>query len=620
MYIFQISDFHIGYPSANLNDDKKIIDSMIKQVCDTIGDKGKNESLLVCICGDIIDSSEKKIKLTTVQKRYDEAKEIINNNILDPLKNCFKNVELGFCLGNHDITHLNEVKELAKFFNIDNIDYFYEKVFDDINFVFVNSGDPKDYSRGHVKVDKLDTYLKDKAFKNKTILVMHHTLLSMDERDSSSIINAAELVRIINKYQIPAILHGHTHGRDSIRIGDNGCSIIGVGAIIARNYPNVNSRFNLIQCKNNTIIEANNFTYHADGKKTGKTFGETKIALTQKSNYFSDDTFSLIYQNLLDRLKIEPVLYNVQLHGNFDYLKFKGDINTNFGSLKEITRTGEEYSYAELAEKWEDTSLDDQLLYFNHGVNFAYEDNGAIHHGIEYVINMLKIKETSNRAILTTCNTKKIISASPDNFTPSLISVQFGLDKSRPDSSRLILTMNLRALEASRFLKINICEALYLAEQIHKYINFNFIEITINAFRVQNKNNFCCFVKAKIDITDPNKMTLDLSQGNFSEITKLLIDKAQRSETVVVTDGLDKLSTCIDAVTGYKDIAIISTDVKSKLSLVNKKLEDLTNDMNELKIIQEKNSVKTEEITELEDKIKKQFDLIILEFKKLEKI
>ena len=193
---------------------------------------------------------------------------------------------------------------------------------------------------------------------------------------------------------------------------------------------------------------------------------------------------------------------------------------------------------------WESPQLDKKVLYFNHGMHFAKAPYCS---GIDYIIHEIGEKRTTSRAVLVTVNTKDISETAPDALLPSLLSIQTGFDQNQ---TTLHVTMTLRALEASRFLKINICEVLLIAKQIYSKYRFSNIEVVISAFRVQIKEQFGCFLKAKLDTeAQQSRIMVTLSSLRYSdslevianeirEIIRLIQDKKLRSETVIETNGI----------------------------------------------------------------------------------
>ncbi|MEC0313654.1 hypothetical protein P8797_11505 [Bacillus subtilis] len=86
-------------------------------------------------------------------------------------------------------------------------------------------------------------------------------------------------------------------------------------------------------------------------------------------------------------------------------------------------------------------------LYLSHGQYYKGPD------GIKYIINELNNKSDGNRAVLSLINQADIV-GSGDNPIPSFMVMQF----SRENQKDLYVTTYFRALEVSKFLRINLEE------------------------------------------------------------------------------------------------------------------------------------------------------------------
>ena len=161
------------------------------------------------------------------------------------------------------------------------------------------------------------------------------------------------------------------------------------------------------------------------------------------SNIFLGSTFSKVYHQLMDTLNVMTPIYNMRLEIKAKYKEFVQDLEEFF--YEDRLKIGKnEWSYFELGELWQANEVP-KHLYFNHGSYYKMQEMS----GIEYVVNALKIKPTSNRILLPTYNMESIVESLDDkNYLPSLASIQFGKDR-----EKLIVHMHLRALEAKQFLK-----------------------------------------------------------------------------------------------------------------------------------------------------------------------
>lgn len=630
-YIIQMADFHFGGTPLGKESEKDMLKKMTKRIQNEIP---QGATVFLCACGDYIDSrpvpdgtSTRDLTGDEVGSRYQDAEEAIISAVIEPLKKKY-DFKVGLCVGNHDTTHIDAVNRFSKRIMGKEINETYSLNIgsDDVDFIFINSCPPSDYSHGEIDYDDLENVLKSLSPDSTKYFVLHHTLMSMDEGDTSSIRQVPKLIQLIDQYAIKAVFHGHTHGQYVIRVGTVGCPIIGVGAVFVRNYPNVNSQFNLICCNNGIPVCADNFQYHADWAMNPESDGFEKIpiAILKENNFFCGKTFSRVYNELMKKVQAESKLYHVHLHVKSSFEDFCLDVEKNFGNKVELETLDRKYSYTQLAEMWEAPQLDQDVLYFNHGTFFSTEQYPS---GIDYIIHEFGEKTTSNRAVLSTINSKGISKTASDALLPSLLSIQAGFDL---DQTTLHIVMNLRALEASRFLKINICEALLLSRQIHSKYPFKKIEVEISAFRVQIVAQFGCFLKAKLDtLAQDSKIAVFLScliydvnrahiAENINKVICLIQDKQLRSETVIETGGVEKLLSSIADV--KEDMLDDKGTLRSKLDQVYTYTKDLLAMLNSLKATRASSSEQTENMASLEKKIEKQYERLIDGFEGLKEI
>jgi len=126
-------------------------------------------------------------------------------------------------------------------------------------------------------------------------------------------------------------------------------------------------------------------------------------------------------------------------------------------------------------------------LYFNHG---KYRVGG-----VENIINELKIKPSSNRALYSLIDQKTIMN-SGDNPIPSFMIFQSILD-----NGILYCNIYLRALEVSKFLRINLEEIRLNIEEISRStLDFRKVRLTILACRAHHVPNFNSLEKPKLDL------------------------------------------------------------------------------------------------------------------------
>ena len=539
MYIVQMADLHIGSSSRTMPEEKALFLKSVELIKNQIP---SNETILICLCGDIIDS-EKVLAGSSeeTKKRYEKAENLIND-FKNGLENEY-NVIIKCCPGNHDATHIDDLWEfiskvddthpsktkLRKCYSV-KIEGLETKI------IFVNSCEGDQYEKGCIDFDALEQELINLGQDNKKIIVLHHTVMSMFEEDSSPIRNAAKLVNLIDKFDVIGVLHGHIHGREILSLGQNQCKIIGTGALLSRNNPNVNSQFNIIELKNNIFLKILNCRYIADG---GNDPWDIKdLNNCEISNIFSGNTFSKAYRKLMDTLNVMTPIYNMRMELKTTYREFAEDLEKFFYEDK-LKIGDKEWSYFDLGKLWQADEVPDEL-YFNHGSYYKMGETS----GIDYVVEALKKKPTSNRIVLPTYNMENIMKSLDDkNYLPSLASIQFGKHE-----TKLIVHMHLRALEAKQFLKINICEIDYLLKKlIDNGITFENVEIVILAFRVQKIDKFHCFLKSEIDVMDSTDLITAVNYKDFLKLSQLIKEKRDGQETVIKTKGLEIIYKAVKA-------------------------------------------------------------------------
>lgn len=538
--MIQMADLHIGSADETVPEEKDFFSKSAELIEEKVP---HGETLLLCLCGDIIDSKNlSKNEDELIEQRYNKAVELIEG-FKTSLEDHYK-IIIKCCPGNHDTTHMKFLKENF----IDNVDgsnslsqkkleFCYTVSVDrlDTKIIFVNSCADNQFKEGRIDYRKLEQELR--KYKDcKKVLVLHHTIMSMFDGDSSSIRNAAQLINLVDKYHVIGILHGHIHGRQILTLGENQCKLIGTGALFSRNNPNVNSQFNIIELKNSRFLKILNCRYRADGGSTPWDIEELNHEKDQ--NIFVGNKFSTLYKQVIDALDLSTPIYNMRMEVVSSYETYENDVEKFF--KKDILKIGDrEWSYGKLATEWQAAELPDDL-YFNHGSYFKV--GGKI--GIDYVAEALKQKPTSNRIVLPTYNMEKVNQSLDDkDYLPSLVSIQFG-----KNGETLLVHMHLRALEATRFLKINICEIEYLLSELKKKaVEFQNVNIIISAFRVQKKEKFNCFLKAEIDALKFAKLSLLVYSQKFEELVRLFKEKKDAKETITKVDGIQKVYEAMQA-------------------------------------------------------------------------
>jgi hypothetical protein len=167
-------------------------------------------------------------------------------------------------------------------------------------------------------------------------------------------------------------------------------------------------------------------------------------------------------------------------------------------------------------------------MYFTHAEYYG--------DGIQHIIDELKDKPTSNRALYSLL-AQKDISKSGDNPIPSFLTFQCSIEK-----EILYCTATFRALEVSNFLRINleeirqnlveICTKLPAIEKVHLHIfAFHAYVRSVPAAALR---------RPKIDVMFSHELLLLMQNGDVRELDMLLGELAQ-STTAVSEVGLAAL-------------------------------------------------------------------------------
>lgn len=167
-------------------------------------------------------------------------------------------------------------------------------------------------------------------------------------------------------------------------------------------------------------------------------------------------------------------------------------------------------------------------MYFSHGQ--YYKD------GIQHIIEELKHKPTSNRALYSLLS-QNDISESGDDPIPSFLTFQCSIE-----GSILYCTASFRALEVSRFLRVNleeirqnlvdICKALPAVETVRVHIfAFHAYVRTVAATALR---------RPEIDVTTEAQLLRLMQKGDVRALDTLL-GGFERSTTAVSSKSLESL-------------------------------------------------------------------------------
>lgn len=194
-------------------------------------------------------------------------------------------------------------------------------------------------------------------------------------------------------------------------------------------------------------------------------------------------------------------------------------------------------------------------MYFSHGQ--YYSD------GIQHIIEELRLKPTSNRALYSLL-AQQDISGSGDDPIPSFLTFQCSIER-----GVLYCTASFRALEVGRFLKINleeirqnlveICGALPAVEKVH---------IHIFAFHAYVRTAAAAALRRPtIDVTSEAQLLRLMQKGDVRALDGLL-SGLQQSTTVVSSKQLRALLGILQM-----PDADLHADVQGKLGLLEPQLK-----------------------------------------------
>lgn len=311
-----------------------------------------------------------------------------------------------FTPGNHDLCdcpHLHPIPELCsdQKCSLEHYDDFIKgfdssysptsllyKEYDDIVLLLANS-----VFYGNCKYGLIDIEaLKKINLKKPALLVTHHTFLSESDTDIAAIRNAYKLFDEIEKKEILGVLHGHTHGYKDITIGKK-CPVIGVGPFL-KDIPNINNQANLVIVTSSGIHEVTNYFYREDLDQY-----DARIAYSRVNTAYKGSNIEKVYNEIVSDAKKFGVLPNMSLNINMLYKAFNEQVERLF------------HEQIPIAELWQETERVPDSLYYNHGQYMRYNDVTAV----RFVINELKSKATSSRAIIPLINFEMVVK-SGDGF------------------------------------------------------------------------------------------------------------------------------------------------------------------------------------------------------------
>lgn len=268
------------------------------------------------------------------------------------------------------------------------------------------------------------------------------------------------------------------------------------------------------------------------------------------------------------------------------YLAYEIDVNNLInGELSDVS---------DEAKMWAAGSCPEEL-YINHG--------SYIQDGMKHIIEELKHKPSSNRALFSLISQHHILNSGDDPI-PSFMLLQTNIK-----DDILYCTTYFRAIEVSVFLRINLEEIRQkLAEIYHSIPNFKIVRLVIFSFRAYKNSSINPLRKAKIDLLTPIKI-YKLLRCNPAMLGDLLREKAKQS-TVIYTASLEALREALseyDPVKENKD--------KYDINIVKNFLDSAIKTSKELKKLRKLHS-HHELISEITDNLSKKLNDIAKEFDK----
>lgn len=533
MYLLQIADLHI-------NDDFsfEIFRNEFELVIRQMELNSIKEKIVVCILGDIIDKG---------QEKYFEKAQIVMEFIMG------KGYTLEFVPGNHDIVD-GKLEAFNKFIK-KYVPYSFEKksiierTYDDLDLILINSVYHCDYKYGKINIRELDA-IENKY--RKSVCLMHHTILSENDGDQSALRNAYHFLEEINKKNVIAILHGHTHGYKDITVNGN-CDIIGVGPFF-KDIPNINHQCNIIQVNNGFIEKIVNCRYNADINSYSVLIGQSN----KSDNYYFSESIYSAHQAVINKLKNVKRCINLHIKIETCFDLFQKEINQYYQSVEKD------------AKSWLLPVVPDNL-YYNHGSYMNFGDT----QGVDYVIKELKRKENSSRAVIPLINFKNVVE-SGDSFLPSFNILQFSFFTQK--ETVFYANLYLRDVEVNNFLYINIYELYLIIKKILGELgrdNDTRICLNIYAFWAQYKEKFGCFMKAQLDRMTEAQLTIIVQGKKCILLKELIKEKINLHETIIQNDGFVHLRNAFKAINDFESEDEIIEDIICKLEIIICKQEEI---------------------------------------------
>ena len=273
---------------------------------------------------------------------------------------------------------------------------------------------------------------------------------------------------------------------------------------------------------------------------------ENSLKRAERMNLVEGRSFTELKENACAACKSGTV-DNLVIHGVLDYK----EVDSEF--IRNIIKK---------SEMWQAEVCSNDLV-FNHGYYIHKAGDG-----IEFLINELTVKPTSDRACYSLVDMEDIVT-SGDGELPSLLVYQVGLSKSK---KTLFISSYFRAIEVKKFLPINFGEAAYIAKKLQeKFYDIDKIELNFYIFRARYIDNFYCYEKCKIDKIKEAEITAKVFCKDYKEIINLLYEKKSVEETIVEVSGMKSLQNAIsvaESLVRKKTLSFACDDVIEQLNYI----------------------------------------------------
>lgn len=513
LYILQISDLHIAH-DTHIGTLKEKLNSLVTMLKQHISE---DSSIACCILGDVVEQGDASC--------YQWAEELITE-FSEKMQSYLKNGQLKLFMvpGNHDLCNNENGEKTLDCFNkflssLHNSCSLYsdqhmiqECDFCGYHFISLSSVKTQNHKYGELAYDQL---IKCHTPPN-TVMLVHHSLISSDNDDDAVIRNGYALQKFLEEHSIIALLHGHTHGCKRYTVGRD-CQVIGVGPMF-KSVLDISNQCNLINISGSKVSEITTFTYQADRK----VWDNTQTYLREENNNYYGESLYALYEKILKDAESDSLLPNLRFQVKQTFEEFEQEILSSFSSC-----LGD-------ASEWQSFSRPKSLDY-THGELMCTDDT----QWHEFAIKKLQENPTNKRTIIPLI-TKEASFQSGDNKLVSFDVVQFGFMNDLKED--LYITVYMRALEVRHFLPINLCETYLMAKKLKEGIpTIKKVTVCFFVFRAEQRPDYGCYRKAKIDLLSESGLCKVLSKKDFSEITALLREKIKMADTVVDEKWLQNL-------------------------------------------------------------------------------